>query len=632
MLSNIASHQEELTVSDSFGAVYKCNSNSHSFYTTTDYGSTDSGDSTVEMLDEPKCTEKKTFSPHRSPQIMISPSKELSSEVLSTNEITLIEVEDDMLMDDMLESLDDNAADQVVVNLSKDLPVPPQVATAESEENNTVPEEEKISTESVQVEIDASKDIVEPSTVDDVISEDHSIQNEEVVVVAVPKSDEVAHTEAALPLHEEEAQVSQDNAEELTSGTEADNEHEENDNKQDEVALSPAQSPPETHTIYVSFQTPPPTPPQTTPQLTPTSSVEHLLNSSTSSNGSKNSKNSTGEVTPQRKKTDHAVFVSPRLLAPTQARISDLKGREEEKVKAKYEDDIWWEARKPAVAAKLDPSIPSKLYEATSAFQQKRREKHSVAQQQEKIRASAAAHSTPEVIKINLQSPLLKPTAAAKFNNWKAEPPKPPAPVLTLKSQETGPRVQSKLNQDTVASRGQYAKTSTKETTPKKTISKSASGESGGAVTSFLPTENNAKKVPALSSRLLSGTESSRASVRNKACKSGEDEREMGWKKSYAKTEIPELLPVSTRPVSPRRKSPLRRAIVNEHSTETTTVETAADVACTSDAAGAEAVAPDITTAAATSGIPTAEKSSDIEIVDIPTAADSTHAQVVHEE
>lgn len=207
-----------------------------------------------------------------------------------------------------------------------------------------------------------------------------------------------------------------------------------------------------------------------------------------------------GAKSPSRRKSlDAAPGPSERLLRPTQARIMDVKEWENHKERSKYEDDIWWELRKPSETAKPKPNTPSKLHEPTAAFSKQVRSKYDPA-------TAAAIESPPKEVhvpaKIDDNSPLLKRTMATKVNTWKqtevvVESPKP---VLQLYSHQSGPHnVGSKLFYDTKAS--QLNKFKGKEEKEKELEKKTASPA-------------DAKKVKGVSPRLLELNQSLKHSVR----------------------------------------------------------------------------------------------------------------------
>jgi hypothetical protein len=240
------------------------------------------------------------------------------------------------------------------------------------------------------------------------------------------------------------------------------------------------------------------------------------------------------EIISPKKKIDNYI-PSPRLLATTQARVADVKEWEAHREKAKYEQDIWWEARKPAIGAKVDPSTPSKLFESTSAYDNSKRDKHIT------VKNDNPPSTPPEPVKINVKSPLLKPTVAVLYSAWKVDPPKQEQQNLVLESQVTGPSVQSKFNQDTAAS--QHARWKSKEQKEKEEIQ-------------TRPVSPPGRKVSEVSPRLLDLNTNLKAAARSKARKTDEDPRESGWKTSYSKSDIPEV----DLSVPPSRRSPIKAA------------------------------------------------------------------------
>jgi hypothetical protein len=229
---------------------------------------------------------------------------------------------------------------------------------------------------------------------------------------------------------------------------------------------------------------------------------------------------------------------SERLLRPTQSRISEQKEWQSHKERSKYEDDIWWELRKPAELAKVKPGTPSKLTEPTASFAKSVRPKYDAAAA--KIEATPPKESVPHPLPapINVDSPLLKKTYAATINSWKQNEIKHEVnkPVLDLPSQVTGPQhVSSKLSYDTKSSVLNKWKSKEQLEKQKQSSSPSAaasSSSSGAAAT---------KKVKEPSSRLLELNESTRLSQRPKAAKSTVDPRESGWHLDHKKPHIPTI-------------------------------------------------------------------------------------------
>ena len=228
---------------------------------------------------------------------------------------------------------------------------------------------------------------------------------------------------------------------------------------------------------------------------------------------------------PKRKSVENSWTPSESLLRPTQARIMDGKEWEAHKERSKYEDDIWWELRKPAETAKPKPNTPSKLFEKTASFSKTIRPKYD---------PQAAAPATPpkEVHhlppKINNDSPLLKATTAAKMQSWKQTEivPEQPKPVLHLYSNQSGPQqVQSKLCYDTKAAALNRWKS--KEQLEKEAAEKVSPNPNG-------------KKVKGVSPRLLELNESLKYSVKPKYEKTNVDPREVGWT-TVRRTSIPTI-------------------------------------------------------------------------------------------
>lgn len=232
---------------------------------------------------------------------------------------------------------------------------------------------------------------------------------------------------------------------------------------------------------------------------------------------------------PQKKREgeDRNYQPSERLLRPTQSRIMDVREWEAHKERQKYEDDIWWEMRKPAETAKVNPNTPSKLHEPTASFAKQVRPKYEAPKEETKTPVKEV-HRLPA--KIDQDSPLLKKTTAAKVQSWKSEvtPPEPPKPHLNLESKTTGPQnVQSKLSYDTASSKLNKWKTKEQQQAEQQ---KPAS-----------PGPNQTKKVAHVSPRLLELNESLKMSVKSKVVKNNSDPRESGWAPIHGKVHIPTI-------------------------------------------------------------------------------------------
>lgn len=238
------------------------------------------------------------------------------------------------------------------------------------------------------------------------------------------------------------------------------------------------------------------------------------------------------EVTPPKKKVDNYT-PSSRLLTTTQCRVSDVKEWEAHKERAKYENDIWWEARKPGATAKQNPSTPSKLLATTTAYDSAKRAKHDP----HKVDSPPAVPS--ERVKINEKSPLLKPTTALHYNTWKVEPPKPEFPSLVLEAHSTGPAVQSKVNYETAAF--QHAQWKNRQQKEDEIQAR--------------PISPGGRKISEVSPRLLDLNKNLKAAARAKVLKVDDDPRESGWRKSFAKSQIPEV----DLSVLPQKRSTIRQ-------------------------------------------------------------------------
>lgn len=158
-------------------------------------------------------------------------------------------------------------------------------------------------------------------------------------------------------------------------------------------------------------------------------------------------------------KVAHPVAVSERLLEPTQSNISAIKAWEEEKEHAKYADDIWWELRKPAVAATYKGEVHSKVSEPTECFKQSMRTKLVHSSSQSPCDSATSSPARP----IAGDSHLLKATHASVQATWRAtshdsENDIAELGVLHLEAAEAydhDHHVTSRLHNDTMAARQQ---------------------------------------------------------------------------------------------------------------------------------------------------------------------------------
>lgn len=247
---------------------------------------------------------------------------------------------------------------------------------------------------------------------------------------------------------------------------------------------------------------------------------------------------------PPKVKIPHAGYQpSERLLRTTQARIADTKEWEAAKDRVNYDDDIWWELRRPAPCAHVKAEVPSKLMEPTTAFKQSVRKKKDEAEK-EKI---VSPHK--ETATINPASPLLKMTRTSIGHSWKPEqqPPAEPAPSLVLLGAQTGPQVQSKVMEETVATIHSRWVPKTQE------------------VQEVVAPATKYAKPP--SERLLAYNASMRHQARDKAVKDLGDPRERGWDvRNIGKETIPTLDEVFAVPQRRNSRSPTRRSLSQSQS------------------------------------------------------------------
>eukprot|EP01039_Chlorochromonas_danica_P001843 gene1843-2016_t len=233
---------------------------------------------------------------------------------------------------------------------------------------------------------------------------------------------------------------------------------------------------------------------------------------------------------------------SERLLRTTQARIADTKEWEAAKDRVNYDDDIWWELRRPAPCAHTKNEVSSKLMEPTTAFKQSIRKKKDEAEK-EKI---VSPHK--ETININPASPLLKTTRTSIGHSWKAEQPAAePAPSLVLLGAQSGPQVQSKVMEETVA------------TIHSRWVPKSQE------VQEVVAPATKFAKPP--SERLLAYNAAMRHQARDKAVKDLGDPRERGWDvRNIGRETIPTIDEVFAVPQRRNSRSPTRRSLSQSQS------------------------------------------------------------------
>eukprot|EP00597_Dinobryon_sp_UTEXLB2267_P007526 CAMPEP_0170087128 /NCGR_PEP_ID=MMETSP0019_2-20121128/21676_1 /TAXON_ID=98059 /ORGANISM="Dinobryon sp., Strain UTEXLB2267" /LENGTH=345 /DNA_ID=CAMNT_0010304609 /DNA_START=31 /DNA_END=1068 /DNA_ORIENTATION=+ len=257
---------------------------------------------------------------------------------------------------------------------------------------------------------------------------------------------------------------------------------------------------------------------------------------------------------------------SPSLMKTTKARIYDSKELESSKNRIKHEDDIWWETRQSdknleKVMEKEKDSIPkidaySKLHVPTVAFIKSTREKFPRDANSTTIAGCPKSPMAPgsvgkkggphtfghspapdqvppacKTVKINSDSPLLKPTKAAVVCQWNPNAPPPPPTPIQLVAAETGPKnVPSKLHKETVAVAAQKWKS--KEQVQLEEQEKDLQAREAAA---------SAIKVKSASERLMKFNASMTQKTVPKLKKGEMDPREKGWTDKYVKGEIPQL-------------------------------------------------------------------------------------------
>jgi hypothetical protein len=235
-------------------------------------------------------------------------------------------------------------------------------------------------------------------------------------------------------------------------------------------------------------------------------------------------------------------------MKPTQSRIHERRQWEEYLKNKPYEDDIWWEKRKPAPVAipAHKNSVQSRLTEPTVAALHGKREKHPVKKEDlSRVESPSREHVT-SVAKIDIHSPLLKSTCA--FNHQQVDregnllyPPEDNrVKTIQLEGKHSGPTVTSKLMQNT------------KSFEHSKWTSSNASHSSGGsdgerkdssmsAIAS--PRRSSLDKMKPPSARLLEFNTAMNAQRREKVIRPEPDKREMGWNQFHHKDKIPTQLP-----------------------------------------------------------------------------------------
>jgi hypothetical protein len=244
-----------------------------------------------------------------------------------------------------------------------------------------------------------------------------------------------------------------------------------------------------------------------------------------------------------------------RLLKPTQSRLNARKQWEEELRNRPFEDDIWWEKRKPAqcVSESKKNQTASRLNEPTLAALNGKREKFPMkkddpSRPHSPSKDTHTSSSALHVAKIDANSPLLKSTCAQHHMQMDKEgnllyPPEVRSPVpIVLEGKATGPAVASKLMYHTKSfENSKWSNNNEEERSPSQSPSKHA-----------------AAKPP--SSRLLEFNASMNAQRREKLVKPEEDEREVGWNSFHTKERISaNLKPVARLSTVSSATSPVQR-------------------------------------------------------------------------
>lgn len=284
---------------------------------------------------------------------------------------------------------------------------------------------------------------------------------------------------------------------------------------------------------------------------------------------------------------------SERLLKTTQARIADTKEWAASRERVNYDDDIWWELRRPPPhSAKLD-NIHSKLLEPTQAFKQSVRRKKTESDRERAASPVKEVHTSA----IDPNSPLLKTTRGMLNQAWGATRDPEAAPVLVLATAHSGPQVSSKVMEETVATL--HAKWRPKEEEEPQTS----------------PSKDK-HLVKAPSNRLLAFNASMRNGRRDKVTKEQGDARERGWNlNNLAKDGIPPVEavfhPETVRRISmsSRSRSPGRGSFSSSRSSVEYPVEEVGALAVEAAAAEAEANGHDEEPAAHSEPIHAAELS-----------------------
>lgn len=232
------------------------------------------------------------------------------------------------------------------------------------------------------------------------------------------------------------------------------------------------------------------------------------------------------------KKPDPNYVPGERLLKTTQSRIHERRQWEEIVKNKQYEDDIWWEKRRPAPVVQHKKKVASRLNEPTVAALHGKRDKFQLKKETERSRIESPPRDRyANVAPIDVHSPLLRSTTACLRTQVDKEgnllhPPEDVRHEPVMPSKLSGPQVSSKLMQHTRS----YESAKWVEKKPEeKTLS---------------PRLLATLKPP--SARLLEFNTAMKAQSRDKATKKEADKREQGWNYYHHKDKIPEELPPFT--------------------------------------------------------------------------------------
>ncbi len=241
------------------------------------------------------------------------------------------------------------------------------------------------------------------------------------------------------------------------------------------------------------------------------------------------------------KRQDPNYVPGERLMKPTQSRIHERRQWEEYLKNKPYEDDIWWEKRKPAPVATAahKNAVSSRLTEPTVAALHGKREKHPIKKEDRSNIESPSREHFTSVAKIDIHSPLLKTTCA--FNHQQVDkegnllyPPEDNfVKTINLEAKNSGPAAVSKLMYHTKSFEHS-----------KWTANNSGSDGEKKDVTS--PRRASSANIKPPSARLLEFNTAMNAQRREKAVKPEPDSREIGWNQFHHKDKIPSELPSFT--------------------------------------------------------------------------------------